>query len=151
MLNAISAAGVGFIKSWEKFSAVPYDDGYGYMTIGYGHKIKPGETFTSITEPEACALLTADLQPFVTIVNNALFVTQSQQQFDALVSFEYNTGAFPSSTLCRVINEGGSQPDAIRSQFMRWTNAAGRPSQGLVNRRTAEVAVYMDGNYVRTT
>jgi lysozyme len=149
MVYDLSPAGLDFLKAWERFASTAYNDGYGYMTIGYGHVIKSGESFGTITEQQASDLLYQDVTPHIRAVNTALTVDQTQPQFDALVSFDYNTGAFPSSTLCQVINANG-QPDAVRAQFMRWINAAGQPSQGLVNRRTAECNVYFDGNYVRT-
>ncbi len=145
----ISDAGVDFVKTWEVYQQFPYDDGYGYMTVGYGHRIKAGEDFSSgLTEFQATALLRTDMADAISNVNKALMVDQAQNQVDALYSFEFNTGSFGSSTLCRVINEGATG-DPIRAQFMRWINAAGHPSNGLVNRRTAECNVYFDSNYVR--
>ena len=32
-----SEEGVDFIKQWETLRLNAYDDGYGYLTIGYGH------------------------------------------------------------------------------------------------------------------
>lgn len=145
----ISEAGIEFMKSWEQFQPTVYDDGYGVRTIGYGHKMLRGEDFGTMTEEAATELLRKDLLWAINAVNKALTVDQTAQQFDALVSFEFNTGSFGISTLCRVINSGGDN-DAIKAQFMRWVNAQGKFSQGLVNRRTAEVNVYIDGNYVRT-
>ena len=39
----ISEAGLDLIKRSEGFRAEPYRDVAGYATIGYGHKLRPGE------------------------------------------------------------------------------------------------------------
>lgn len=51
---------VNFIKAHEGFRAKSYYCTAGYETIGYGHVIKKGESFDSLTVMQADSLLRAD-------------------------------------------------------------------------------------------
>jgi lysozyme len=121
----------------------------GDWTIGYGHKVKPGEDFSKgITPDQAADLLKADVQTAVNAVNTALkFPTSSQGQFDAMVSLAYNIGggAFARSTLVQRWNNAGvvEQPDL----FTRWSNAGGAFSPGLYARREEEYTLFNTGQY----
>lgn len=68
----------------------------------------------------------------------------SQSQFDALVSFHYNTGAIARATLTRK-HIAGDYSGAAR-EFARWNKAGGRVLQGLVRRRAAETELYREGS-----
>lgn len=68
----------------------------------------------------------------------------SQAQFDALVSFHYNTGAIARATLTRKHIAGDFAGAA--AEFDRWNRAGGRVLQGLVRRRKAEAELYASGN-----
>ena len=123
----------------------------GDWTIGYGHKIKPGEDFSKgINADQAADLLSADVQTAVNAVNGALKVPVSYQgQFDAMVSLAYNIGgeAFAGSTLVQRFNGGGSgvveQPDL----FTRWSKTVGAFSRGLYARREDEYTLFNTGQY----
>lgn len=67
----------------------------------------------------------------------------SQAQFDALVSFHYNTGAIARATLTAK-HKAGDFEGAAR-EFRRWNRAGGRVLKGLVRRRQAEEALYRKG------
>ena len=70
-------------------------------------------------------------------------VPLNQNQFDALVSFEYNVGygAFKNSTMLKFINV--SHFPLASGQFDRWVYAGGKVLQGLVNRRKAEKDLFV--------
>ena len=139
----ISDEGLGLIKKFEGLRLDVYDDVAGKPTIGYGHLIKPGETFDRITEDQADSLLLADVQTTVKCVTNLVRTAVSQNEFDALVCFAYNLGcrALQNSTLLRLINVGDMEGAA--EQFLRWDMAGGMPVQGLTNRRIAERAIFL--------
>lgn len=138
----ISFAGLAAIKQREGYSATAYKDQAGYWTIGYGHKMKAGETYTTIDEATASKLLASDVTDAELAVNGAVTVPLEQTQYDALVSFAYNVGAgaFRSSTLVRLLNAGDYAGAA--AQFPRWSyvTQGGQKvqAQGLLNRRYAE-------------
>ena len=140
---------VDFIKTFEKFSGVPYKDAGGILTIGYGHVILSGEKFDSITELQGEEILRKDLTKAENAVKRGITSPLAQNQYDALVSFAFNTGngGVNGSTLQKRINSGDytSVPDEMK----RWNKVGGKVVKGLVNRREDEVEMFRDGDYVR--
>ena len=145
-MRQLSENGLAFIKGFETFEPLPYDDGYGYPTVGYGHLILPGEDFSKgLTEPQAAALFERDLMKYKDCVLRRTPVPLEDGMYDALVSLCFNigTGAYGSSTLRRMVVRG-DHAGAI-GQFPRWNKAAGRVSRGLTRRRYAEAQMYAQG------
>ncbi len=138
--------GIDLIKRCEGFSLKPYRDVAGHLTIGYGHRIKPGEILESVTPEQAEALLKDDLATAENGVNRLVKADLSQNQFDALVSFCYNLGvtAFENSTLLRLLNRGDI--DTAASQLSRWIYAGGKQQPGLIARRAAETTLFLQKN-----
>jgi lysozyme len=140
--NTMSAAGLNMLKSFEGFSACKYQDPAGYWTIGYGHLIKPGESFTCISEAEATQLLLNDVSSAEQCVRDYVHVSLNGNQFSALVDFAYNLGcgSLASSTLLREVNAGNF--GAVCGQLERWVYAGGQVLPGLVRRRQAECQLF---------
>ncbi|RIV87871.1 lysozyme [Aurantiacibacter zhengii] len=150
----IGADGIALIKRFEgcarkrrdgMVEAYP-DPGTGGApwTIGWGATgpgIGPGTVWTQ----DACdARLEADLDCYAREVTLALGdAPVTRQQFDALVSFHYNTGAIATATLTRK-HKAGDFEGAAR-EFTRWRYAGGRVMKGLARRRAAEEALYRRG------
>ena len=65
----------------------------------------------------------------------------TQAQYDALVSFHYNTGAIATATLTKLHRQGKFAEAA--GEFGKWIHAGGKVLPGLVKRRAAEAALYM--------
>lgn len=139
----ISEKGLDGIKAHEGLVLHVYDDGVGFATIGYGHLIKPGESFTEITEAEATELLRRDVAVAERAVNRLVKVPVTQDQFDALVSFTFNLGegSLERSTLLKKLNAGDYNGAA--NEFPRWVRAGGRVLAGLVNRRNDERELFV--------
>lgn len=141
----ISKDGLDLIKHFEGLYLRAYKCPAGVWTIGYGHTglqhqdgtVKAGRV---ITEAEADRLLDHDMRVFVDRVNRLVSVPLSQNEFDALVSFDFNTGGLAKSTLLRRLNIGDH--DAVPEQLMRWTRASGKVLPGLVRRRASEVRLW---------
>jgi lysozyme len=138
----ISEAGVEFVKQFEGFSATPYPDPVGKNTIGYGHLIKPGETFDTVTENQAIQLLGQDLLWAESVVNRAVLVTLNQNQFDALVDFVFNVGSanFHNSLMLSNLNQGDF--DSAADEFKFWDHSGGVEIEGLERRREAERVLF---------
>lgn len=142
----ISENGIEFIRQLEGEKLTAYPDIVGIWTIGVGHTGfvdgKPVARGMAITKEKSKELLTADLKRFESAVNDAVKVTLTQNQFDALVSLAFNIGdgAFARSTLVNKLNAGDKKGAA--EQFLVWKNAGGRVSQGLLNRRQKEKAMF---------
>ena len=142
-----SQRGIELIKKYEGFRTMPYKDIVGKLTVGYGHLIIAGDGCVAgspITIGQATSLLVEDLKEVENAINYAVKVQLTQNQFDALVSFVYNlgTGAFGSSTLLRLINDGKFE-DASK-QFVLWDHAGKVEVEGLKRRRLEETALFLE-------
>lgn len=140
--RAVSVRGLERIKREEGLRLTPYPDEGGAMTIGYGHKILPGESFTKITPEEAEAILRRDLALAERAVKKGVTVSISQAQYDALVSFAFNVGVngFLSSTLLRKLNGGDATGAA--AEFLRWDKVKGEKNKILALRRMREKKMF---------
>lgn len=132
------------IKEFEGLRLEAYVDAAGVMTIGYGHTGRNAERGNKISQYYAEELLRRDLDKVESQVN-ALGVAHTQGQFDALVSFTFNVGIgrLKSSTLLKVIRNGGSRKQ-IKKEFKRWVYAGGKVLKGLERRREYESKRYFD-------
>lgn len=151
--RTVGPAGVALIKQFEGCArqrpgglveAYP-DPGTGAApwTIGWGATgpgIGPGTVWS---QAECDARLERDLARYAAEVAAAIgSAPTSQVQFDALVSFHYNTGAIARATLTRK-HVAGDHRGAV-AEFARWNRAGGRVSKGLMRRRAAEAALYIN-------
>lgn len=143
----INQAGIELIKSFEGFQPEKYECPAGKMTIGYGHVIKKGESFTKLTKVAAEELLQDDLEYFEDKVRQLITVPLNSNQFSALVSFAFNAGEanLESSTLRRILN--GGDYEGVGEQLMRWTKARDKKGvlvelEGLRRRRKAEKLLF---------
>lgn len=134
-----SEKGRAFLKQQEGFRATPYKDGNGFGTIGFGHKIKPGEMFGALSSVEATALLEQDVAIAEKCINDNVHVPLTQNQFDALCSFTYNIGCagFMGSQVLYHLNR--KDYDGAADAFMNWH----RPN--LEGRRKREIALFKEG------
>ena len=143
----ISDEGIELIKKFEGLRLEVYDDVAGKPTIGYGHLIKDGEQFDTITEDQADNLLRQDTVITSKCVSSFVRYPLSQNEFDAVCCLTFNIGcrALQSSTLLRLINLG--EIDEAAEQFLRWNYAKVNGQlvqvQGLTNRRIAERALFL--------
>lgn len=97
-----------------------------------------------ITEAEGEKMLRRELNVFEDAVERLVKVEMNQHVFDSLVLFSYNVGvgAFEKSTLLKLLNQG--KHDAAAAQFSRWTKGGGKVLPGLVKRRRAEAALFLE-------
>lgn len=155
---AVSPAGIALIKQFEGCARLRTDGlveaypdpgtGNEPWTIGWGAtgrnhvqggRISPGTVWT---QAQCDARLTDDLIRYAADVAHALGnAPVTQPQFDALVSFHYNTGAIARATLTQK-HRAGDYHGAVR-EFARWNRAGGRVLKGLVRRRAAEAQLYL--------
>jgi GH24 family phage-related lysozyme (muramidase) len=144
MTMKTSDKGLDLIKAHEGLRLSAYLCPANVWTIGYGHTSNAGQPTVKsgmrITRQEADEILRRDIRRFEDRVNRLVKVPITQGQFDALVSFDFNTGALHSSTLLKRLNAGRHQE--IPAQLMRWTKGGGRELKGLVNRRRDEAALW---------
>lgn len=150
-IRRLGSAGAELIKRWEgcgrlrngRFEAYPDPgsaDGKPW-TIGWGATgvdIGPGTVWT---QAQCDARFDRDAERYAAEVARALGdVPTTQNQFDALVSFHYNTGQIARATLTKRHIAGDHA--AARAEFARWVHNDGKVLRGLVRRRAEEAELY---------
>ncbi len=150
MTRRINSDGLRLIKQWEGLKLSSYKDVAGIWTIGYGSTgphVKPN---MKITEAQAEKLLKDDLDRFEKRVDTLVKVPLTDNQFSALVSFDFNTGALHSSTLLKKLNQ--KKYDEVPNELMKYVkatiNGSKQTVKGLVNRRSAEIGLWAKGSFV---
>jgi lysozyme len=150
----LSQAGAAFIASWEGIYLEAYPDPGTKgepITIGIGYTVAAGSYRPRLGDiipmSRALALFDASMRKYEAGVNAAISLRLTQAQFDALVSFHYNTGAIKVGSVDDRLN-AGRVTDALAT-MARYTRAGGREMRGLADRRQAEVAIYRTGLYPR--
>ena len=145
-----SAAGIIEIMFHEGVVLGPYKDSVGTWTYGVGHTAPAGAPDPSKmnhigTEKEelqrAISVFERDLETYERRVNQAVKVPITQSQFDALVSFDLNTGGVFKARLTKLLNSGASTKD-VGAAFFGWL----RPPS-IKGRRTDEKHLFETGDY----
>ena len=139
----ISQKGIDLIKQFEGCRLEAYKCPAGVWTVGYGHTGSDVTQGTKITQEKVESLLKSDLTVHCNNVSKLVKVKLNQNQFDALVSFEYNIayGNLSSSTLLKLLNKGDYTGAA--NQFGKWVYAGGKVLAGLQKRRKAEKELFL--------
>jgi GH24 family phage-related lysozyme (muramidase) len=150
--TSVYASLATFLKKYEednKAALEAYNDGFGTWTIGWGsiynydlkRAVQPGDIIDQATADRWLAI---EAKSKMDAVKKLVTVTINNNQLIALGSFAYNLGigALSSSTLLKLLNQGADKV-IVANQFDRWVNANGVRSQGLVNRRNAEKALFL--------
>jgi lysozyme len=143
----LSERGFREIISHEAIVPYCYVDSVGVLTWGVGHTAGAGEPNPADLQmglaykiEDVIDVLRHDVRKFEARVNRALRVKVSQHQFDALVSFDFNTGGIERAALTRHINTGDLA--AAAEAFMSWS----KPPE-VVGRRRKEQKLFRDGAY----
>jgi lysozyme len=146
MTRPINAAGLSLVKSFESFSAVPYQDEGGIWTIGYGHTSGVNANTPPVTEEQAAEQLADDLAEFGGYVTEYITETISDNEYAALVSLTENVGTGPLvDGLGEVLNQGDHA--AASDHFLLWNKETIDGElvvvPGLTRRRAAEKALFL--------
>src|SRR6056297_498208 len=129
----------------------PYRDSTGTWTFGVGHTAAagppdPAEMPRGMPADlnggicEAFRVFRADLATYEAEVRAAVTVPLAPHEFDALVSFHYNTGGITRAALTRHLNAGDRE--AAARAFLNWR----RPAE-IIPRREAERDLFRHGRY----
>jgi GH24 family phage-related lysozyme (muramidase) len=148
-MRPVPAVAAHFVAEKEACRLTAYRDSAGVPTIGYGHTgpdVRPG---MRCLQKQAEAWLKADLETaakrLALRVKADVIEALTSNQYAALLAFVFNIGAEPGWKIWKVLN--ARQFDQVPVQMMRFVYAGKPPKKlnGLVNRRTAEVALWADG------
>lgn len=153
--------GLNLIKEFESFQSHAYHGkNEKYWTIGYGHYSKDVKPSDVVTEEQALKLLAGDCSTAEAGVKRHLksyypgFIP-TQNQFDALVSYEFNRGCGAAEQLYR----NTSKPEDLGNNMPTYWGSNTAVKKGLVRRRNAEKELFYSnasnfvpsGNYSTST
>jgi GH24 family phage-related lysozyme (muramidase) len=126
-----------------------YKDRGGVLTIGAGHTATAGEPIPvrglTISLDRALALFIKDLEKFERRVGKAIRTPLNQESFDALVSFDFNTGAIDKGTVDDRWN-AGDVTGALRV-LKSYKKDNGKVVKGLETRRLEEATLISQQAY----
>lgn len=142
----VSQDGIDLVKAFEGLYLKAYRCPAGVWTIGYGHtglRHKDGTVYEGrrISKEDAEDLLRHDLRKFAKSVSLLVKVPLTDDEFAALVSFHFNTGALSRSTLLTMLNNGDKR--AAADEFLRWDKVGNRQLPGLARRRKSERNLFL--------
>jgi lysozyme len=144
----ISPTGLAIVKAFESCLDPmkgrpgffkPYVDPVGVLTIGWGHTNhhEPKFTSSSVWSQQQCDdALAGVMATFEAHVAKQAKVPLTQYEFDALVSWSYNTGGPETATLWRKLNAGDKA--SVPSELAKWNRGGGKVLNGLTRRRKSE-------------
>lgn len=155
-----SSNGLKLIEQYEGLVLQSYDDATGKkvgrdgnvrgtLTIGYGHTSAAGSPTVvkgmTITRQQAEDILAKDLGKVENSVSNLVKVPLNQNQYDALVSFQFNTGSLGKSSALRFLNAGKYKEaaEALLLYNKGRVNGELTTMDGLVRRRSTEKALFL--------
>ncbi|MAU52228.1 MAG: lysozyme [Roseovarius sp.] len=129
----------------------PYRDATGTWTFGIGHTTAAGPPDPEAMPRgmpddleagirEAFRVFRADLAAYEADVLRAVTVPLKPHEFDALVSFHYNTGGIAKAALTRHLNAGNRV--AAADAFLNWRRPA-----SIIPRREAERDLFRHARY----
>ena len=150
----MSDRGIAALVAHEGIVPGPYLDSVGVWTYGVGHTAAAGEPDPVNMKRgmpadidaglrEVFRVFRADLAKYEAAVDRAVKVPVEQHEFDALVSFHYNTGAIGRADLVKALNRGDRK--AATAGFMNWLKPA-----AIKERREAEQLLFAKGVYPST-
>jgi len=139
----INQSGLDLLRQFEQFRSAPYKDQGGKLTIGYGHLIKTGESFTVLTQTQANALLAKDVALAEAALRRRVKVELNENQYAAVVCWIFNLGEgnLQQSTLLLKLNALAF--DDVPGEILRWHRVDNKPSRGLIRRRAAEAMLFL--------
>ena len=140
----------------------PKPDCGGNYTAGIGHMVidpltnktitidtpngyeRACELYKDLTIDQAYSLLKEDLKKQESIVNKKIKVNLLQNEYDALVSYVFNTGG--STTLFSLINSAPLTSQIIRDWWLNhYIISGGVIRNGLIRRRKSEYNLFLTG------
>ena len=142
-----SIEGLAEIAGHEGIVLSPYKDSVGVWTIGVGHTAAAGppdpeelDRSKELSMRAVFELFAEDIKKYEKRVNDAVKAQMTQTQFDALVSFDYNTGGIHRAKLTEHLNAGNVV--AAGRGFDGW-----QKPRSIIPRRNRERELFENGVY----
>ena len=170
-----SAELVEFMLDWEEFRAVPYDDGYGNYTVGWGHNIGTEvtdaeyEMYANYSMLDFWDLFLEDLHSNETNIRIQLqyqdnhyfpdqpdllgsYLSLTQSKIDALIDFSFSAGSGNAEDLIigMIVGPIGNPYIDISYFIDELTVTYSQLGGGIATRRLQNVDMFMEGIYDST-
>lgn len=148
-MQSISLKGFMELIGHEAIALEPYYDGGGVLTWGVGHTAAAGTpdpaSLWGRVAPfaEVLATFRADLAHYEADVRAAITRPLSQAEFDAAVSFHFNTGAIGYATWVRKFN-AGDRAGAIAA-MLSWSTPPSIKPRRLKEQKLFAKGIYSNG------
>jgi lysozyme len=144
-MQKVSARGLAEIASHEGIVNSPYRDSRGIFTVGIGHTASagwpdPAKVKRTFTVSEIMDIFAKDIAKFEARVDRAFTRKLTQAQFDAAVSFDFNTGGIHKASWVKHFNVGDMTK--AKKSFMDWR----KPAE-IIPRRKRERDLFFSGKY----
>lgn len=143
------------ITGFEAMILHPYPDQVGIETVCVGHVVRPEDKVwldDGVTKDECLTVLKRDTGRFVRAINRLVKVKLSQPMVDALCSLIFNIGegAFATSTVLRLLNQGDYSGAADAFLLFRYAMVLQKDGTHvrkpiLLGRRESEAALFRTG------
>lgn len=140
-----------YLKVSENYNLNVYDDGYGFLTVGWGHKVVTADNLKlgdSISAEQAITFFNNDIRSAESDVNshpNSARFTQAQ--FDAICALVFNVGGKPATDPANDLYKALNKNTFIRSEVVKgftYTIAGDKRNPGLIKRRNAELDMFFN-------
>jgi len=147
----VSDKGIAALVAHEGVVPAPYLDSVGVWTVGVGHTAAAGAPIPANMKRgvpddldaalrDVFSVFANDLERYAADVRRAVKVPMTQHEFDAAVSFHFNTGAIGRASWVKHWNDGNKA--AATKAFMNWT----KPKE-ITPRRRDERDLFAHGRY----
>jgi RHS repeat-associated protein len=155
--KTVSEIGRDFLKDKESLKLKAYDLKDGRITIGYGtswsYSESPYKVGDEITREQAEKYFDDAMDAYSKKLNSVLKVNLSQNQFDALIIFLYNTTSpdndWSQNHTIKLINEGNFEEAVNNMSLFTKATINGKKTElpGLVKRRAWERNIWENSIY----
>jgi len=147
----VSPEGIAALVIHEGIVPAPYLDSVGVLTYGVGHTAAAGSPTPASMERgmpvdldaalrDVFEVFEKDLEKYSAAVRRAVKVPMAKHEFDAAVSFHFNTGAIGRASWVKHWN-AGNKPEAVKG-IMSWK----KPPE-IIKRRKQERDLFAYGTY----
>lgn len=136
---------------FEGCRSMPYYDPAGHWTVGVGHLM--GDAAVELanrewTVEEVCGALQYDITMATARLKDQITDALTIKQRQALIALSFNVGAITNTVLEHalldyVFNEGSMR--RVIAEWVTYDHAGGKEVRGLLRRRLAECALWVDG------
>lgn len=136
---------------FEGCVAKPYQDVAGVWTVGVGHRM--GEAAVELanrewTVEEVCAALQHDMHYARARLRDRIWDVMTVKSRQALLALSFNVGSICNTILEHALDDhyyNGTSMRRVVAEWVTYDHASGVEIRGLLRRRLAECAMWVDG------